>query len=128
MLKIQKRNVIDVLDWDNLVEKTYGKIYNFQQQDGCQSRGTYTLNIGCEVEDDYPDTVPLKINGEEMGVNLKSWLETDSQKHKNKMNWEDWQVSMFWERNFYPNIEVLAYDLHKKGLIEKGEYDIKIDW
>ena len=30
----KKVNMIDVSDFDQLVEDTYGKIYSFQQQDG----------------------------------------------------------------------------------------------
>jgi hypothetical protein len=35
---------------------------------------------------------------------------------------------MFWDRNFYPNVQMVANDLHKKGLLEAGEYSIRIDW
>ena len=33
-----------------------------------------------------------------------------------------------WERNFYPNIQAVANDLYKKGLLETGDYWIDIDW
>ena len=33
-----KVTIIDVDGWDNLVVGTYGKVYNFQQQDGCQDQ------------------------------------------------------------------------------------------
>lgn len=36
-------------------------------------------------------------------------------------------INLFWERNFYPDINTLANDLYKKGLIKKGEYLIVID-
>ena len=35
---------------------------------------------------------------------------------------------LFWERNFYPNVNMIANDLHSKGLLESGEYIIVIDW
>ena len=35
---------------------------------------------------------------------------------------------MFWERNFYPHVEMVMNDLHAKGLVEAGEYVIDIDW
>lgn len=35
MLKYKNVRVISVQDWDDLVEKTYGRPYNLQQQDGC---------------------------------------------------------------------------------------------
>ena len=40
MLKSKTKKVVEVRDWDNLVEKTYGKPYCFQQQDGCKERGS----------------------------------------------------------------------------------------
>lgn len=35
---MKTKTVIEVQEWDALVEKTYGRPYKFQQQDGCQSR------------------------------------------------------------------------------------------
>jgi hypothetical protein len=35
---------------------------------------------------------------------------------------------MWWERNFYPVIEMVGNDLHRKGLIKAGEYTIDVDW
>lgn len=55
-------------------------------------------------------------------------VETDPKEHEEKMGWHDWQLNLFWERNFYPDIHVIANDLCKKGLLLAGEYDIKIDW
>ena len=40
----------------------------------------------------------------------------------------DWYVDLFWERNFYPNLNTVINDLYKKGLIEKDDYEINIDW
>ena len=37
--------LIDLGEWDHLVETTYGKPYNFQQQNGCQSRGTHYFKV-----------------------------------------------------------------------------------
>lgn len=43
-LKTKTQKVIEVSDWDNLVQETYGRPYNFQQQYGCQSRGEFLSN------------------------------------------------------------------------------------
>ena len=127
-LEIKTRQQIEVSDWDKLIEDTYGKIYNFQQQDDCQSRGIVTIRIPDESNDEeMHDSIPFEVNGEEMGVKFKVWLETtpeDTRKHFN----QDYQNVLFWKRNFYPDIQTIANDLHAKGLIEKGTYDIKIDW
>ena len=71
--------MIEVQDWDNLVSETYKRPYNFQQQDDCQGRGTFELNIPSEDDNEeyMNDSVPEKVNGEEMGVKFKVWLERD---------------------------------------------------
>lgn len=122
--------MIDVSDWDDLVTSTYGKHYNFQQQNDCRSRGIFDLTIPSEYseDNDMHDSIPEEINGEEMGVKFDVWLNSDLEKHKQNNNWSDWEAELFWERNFYPDIHTLANDLHKKGLIEAGTYSIKIDW
>jgi hypothetical protein len=35
---------------------------------------------------------------------------------------------MWWGRNFYPELSVVVNDLHAKGLLDEGEYEIDIDW
>lgn len=129
-LKITQRNQITLQDWNKLVEETYKRPYNFQQQDGCQERGVYIINISDEFDaskSDFPrDSIPEIINGKERGVSFKAWVEKDPNE-----GFEDISKSsqyLFWRRNFYPNIDVLAHDLYKKGLIPAGEYDIKVDW
>lgn len=130
MLKYTIKKVIEVQDWDRLVEKTYGKPYSFQQQEGCQPRGVISINIpeGNDEEYDYEnDSVPEVINGDQMGVSFKSWLERDPKEWKGKKEDKSF-LDLFWGRNFYPSLQVVANDLHRKGLIEAGEYSINIDW
>ncbi len=78
-LKYKNKKTIDVSDWDDLVIETYGKPYNFQQQRGCQSRGIVNITIPSKYTDDEEmhDSIPEEINGEEMGVKFKVWLERD---------------------------------------------------
>lgn len=141
MIKTSKETVIDVWDWDELVQQTYGRIYVLQQQNGCQPRGRIHITIPSYYEnddgsidydfDDYDnDSIPEVVNGGKMGVSFKSWLNRDP---KQKLNSEDeWErehgLGMFWERNFYPSLQMVANDLYEKGLIEAGEYTINIDW
>ena len=131
-LNIKTVRQIDVSDWDKFVSDHYGKIYNFQQQDGCKPRGVETISVPAEWwseedEDDMPDSIPFKVNGKDWGVKFKVWLETspkDTEKHFER----DHQNGLFWERNFYPNIGAIINDLHSKGLLAEGDYQIKIDW
>lgn len=127
MLPYENKRIVDLSDWDNLVRETYGKPYSFQQQDGCQSRGTVNISIPDGADDYENDTVPEEINGDDMGVSFKAWLE----RHPKEWNGteEDKRfLNMYWERNFYPAIQMIANDLHEKGLIEAGDYVIEIDW
>lgn len=126
MLKSKSKKVVEVQDWDDLVMKTYGKPYAFQQQDGCKSRGICTLQVPSEHVDFENDSIPEKINGSKMGVSFNAWISRDPNKNDN--GWDKWESDLFWERNFYPTTESIVNDLFKKGLLEEGEYVINIDW
>lgn len=127
MLKVKNTKTIEVSDWDNLVIETYGKPYSFQQQDDCQSRGMVYITIPDEnfEEEEMNHFIPEVINGSVMGVKFDVWLARDP-----KTPFEDGRddLDLWWDRNFYPNLQTVANDLHKKGLIEAGEYAIEIDW
>jgi hypothetical protein len=128
MIKVKNVKTIEVFDWDKLVSDTYGKPYSFQQQDGCQSRGIFHLTIPSEYtgDDEMNDEIPEIINGETMGVKFEKWLERDP--NQPVAGRTDYGVGLWWDRNFYPDIHTVANDLHKRGLIEAGEYSIEIDW
>ncbi len=118
MLKIKTRKQISVDDWDQFVSEHYGKIYSFQQQDGCKYRGIETISVPVKYPIDFKK--PQKIDGEEMGVSFETWLKTDPRD-------KDYD-RIFWNRKFYPHVSMIINDLYNKGLLEAGEYDIKIDW
>jgi hypothetical protein len=128
-MKTRDVKVVSVQDWDALVKHTYNKPYSFQQQDDCKSRGTHYLTVPDHAEDYENDTVPETCNHEEMGVSFKAWLARDPEQ---KLNAEDWDspsaVRLWWDRNFYPDVSMIAADLHAKGLLPAGEYMIDIDW
>lgn len=126
-MKIQNVKMIDVHDFDKLVRETYGRDYCFQQQDGCKERQIVDIEVP-EYEEDYEnDTIPEVVNGDEMGVSFKAWLERDPKKPIPGQE-ADYELNLFWERNFYPHYSMVINDLHKKGLIDKGKYKINIDW
>lgn len=149
-MKYKIKKVIEVQDWDALVQQTYGKVYSFQQQDDCKQRGVEEISTGEEYLEDYGnDTIPEVINGQKMGVSFKAWLARDPKTPLNPTKEElkecgyywgkteedekEWKedmnhINMFWERNFYPYANMIANDLCKKGLLEKGDYLINIDW
>jgi hypothetical protein len=130
MIKTRTISIIDVSDWDKLVQTTYNKPYSFQQQEGCQERQLVDITVpDGELEDwDFEnDTIPEVINGDEMGVSFKAWLARDP-KEWNGDEQDRSFIDLFWHRNFYPNVQVLANDLYKRNLIPAGEYSIHIDW
>lgn len=83
----------------------------------------YSTKKVIEYEDKYMNnTIPEVINGSVMGVKFDVWLARDINETVGGY------TELFWDRNFYPNIQAVANDLHKRGLIEAGQYTIKIDW
>lgn len=127
MLKYKSVKTIDVNDWDDLVIETYGKSYCFQQQDGCQGRGNVNLIIPSNPtrDDRMNESIPEEVNGRKMGVKFAVWLAADPDY---PVDMDDFERSLFWDRNFYPELQTIANDLHAKGLIEAGSYSINIDW
>lgn len=128
MLKYTEKKFIEVQDWDNLVVKTYGRPYAFQQQDGCQSRGTFNITIPSPADDFENTTIPEIVNHRERGVSFTAWLERDPNQPVDKTEYGSSFTDLWWYRNFYPDIQMVANDLHSKGLIKAGEYTINIDW
>ncbi len=115
-MEIRSVKMIDSFAWDRLVQDTYGRVYCYQQQNGCRDRGTFELTIPASVEE-----------GTEGSVDFLIWLERDP-KEPIPHQEHDFELEIFWEREFYPDIQSIANDLHSKGLIEADEYIINIDW
>lgn len=118
---------ITLEEWDDLVIESYGKPYSFQQQDGCKAKGKFRLRIPSAADDYANTTIPERINGYRMGVSFAAWLDRHP-KEWNGIEENKHSIDMFWERNFYPNVQMIANDLHEKGLLESGQYVIEIDW
>lgn len=126
MIRVQTKQYIDLSDWDDLVKRTYNRPYSFQQQDGCKERGTFSITIPEECDDEYEnDNIQEVINGREMGVSFSAWLQRDP---SIAVGTKTYHRDIFWNRNFYPNVQMVANDLHAKGLIPAGKYVIDIKW
>lgn len=127
--ELKTKTVIPVAEWDALVSKTYGRIYTFQQQDGCQSRGTVEFSVPAEADDYKRDTVPEEVNGPDLGVSFAAWLaRAPKQKLSDPEAQADYCLELWWGRNFYPELQMVANDLHAKGLLAAGNHTILIDW
>lgn len=130
MLNIKNEKVIDLQDWDELVQETYGRIYDLQQQDGCQERKRIHITIPDVAFDFENDSVPEIVNDPKMGVSFKAWLARDPNQPLDSP--DEWDrkhgLSLWWNRNFYPELQTVANDLHARRLITEGDYVIDIDW
>lgn len=121
--------VIELSEWDELVVKTYGRPYKLQQQDGCRGRGTRRIAVPDKASDYANETVAENVNDEQMGVSFAAWLARDpKQKLSNPEDQADYCLELWWERNFYPDLQMVANDLHAKGLLPAGNHTILIDW
>ena len=128
MIKFKTQKVIEVQDWDDLVQKTYGRPYAFQQQDDCKDRGIEWFTIPIQHPYDYEDaTIPEVVNHQDMGVSFQAWLERDPNKPLENQE-RDYELIFWWKRNFYPSVDMVLNDLHKRGILEAGDYGIDIDW
>ena len=79
--------LIEVQEWNKLVQDTYSKPYNFQQQDGCKDRGVAYFTVPNKNPYDYEnDHITEVVNGNEMGVSFKAWLARDPQQPLNSPN------------------------------------------
>lgn len=147
MIEVKNVKMINSRDWDGLVKKTYGKPYNFQQQGGCKPIGIVEITIPDEsYDEEMNDKIPEIVNNVEMGVKFDVWLKRDpneplnpskeelkdyvfgfSEEEEIEYNHDKFNINLFWQRNFYPDLQTIANDLCKKGLIDAGEYIINID-
>lgn len=132
-MKTRTETVVDVGDWDKLVNETYGRPYSFQQQDGSRERGTFKFTVPYEAlnEPEMNDSIPEIVNHDEMGVKFSSWLSRDPKQtlvDTKESSSDKWSIELWWHRNFYPDIQTVANDLHQNGLLEAGDYTIDINW
>ena len=132
MLEFKTVNFVSVECLDQLICDTYGKPYRFQQQDDCKGRGVVRIEVPVDDPYDYEnDTILEVVNGDEMGVSFKAWLERDPKQILSSPEGERNDlggIELFWYRNFYPYIDMVINDLYNKGEIPEGEYMINIDW
>jgi hypothetical protein len=116
MINYKTVKLIDGDDFNSLVRETYGKPYFLQQQNYCM-RGLVEIAVPPEDLEDF-ENESLENPKEDMGVSFKAWLEKEPEG-------DDYRV--FWERHFYPSLDMVVNDLYEKGLIEEGEYYINLD-
>lgn len=136
--------VISCSDWDKFIVQTYNRPYCFQQQNGCRDRGKFQFSVPVEdynLPDDFSHlsqslaTDTVIIPAIRSSVPLEVWLERDPSLKIKPRSGEletdaflSFITTLFWHREFYPSIYLLANDLYEKGLLPAGDYLIDIDW
>ncbi len=84
--------------------------------------------------EDYEDTdIPFGPGGtvtssnedQPIGVSFAAWLARDPKVWKGSPRY---MKDMYWERHFYPSLDMILNDLHAKWHLPAGEYVIHIDW
>ena len=123
--------MVNVSDFDQLVKDTYGKPYSYQQQDGCKGRGVDNMEVPADVYDYENTSMVERVNGPDEGIDFQTWLDRDPKqplKDEPERDNSEWKIELFWTRNFYPHVSMIINDLHKRGLIEAGDFSIDINW
>jgi len=128
-MKITTEQVIKVEDFNTLVENTYSRPYDLQQQDGCMDRQLLRVTVPEECDDYDNTTVEEPVTSDEMGVSFEAWKNRDpGEKLASSDVYSKWEVELWFRRKFYPELQMLLNDLYKKGLLASGDYTIEIDW
>jgi hypothetical protein len=127
MLDIKQVKMIDESEFSAFVAYNYNRPYSYQQQDGCKERGVEWFTVPDQAYDFENDSIPEVVNGQIKGVSFEAWLNRDPKKELQNESL-DWEIELFWYRNFYPDIQMILNDLHEKGFIEAGDYVLNIDW
>jgi hypothetical protein len=92
-------------------------------------RGTLCITVPDKAHDYVSSTVTEEVNAEDMGVNFAAWLARDpKQKLSDPTAQRDYCLDLWWSRNFYPDLQMVANDLYTKGLIGEGKHTILVDW
>lgn len=130
---MKKVTLIHHDEWDDLVRQTYGKPYWIQQQCGCMANGSLIdLSVPGEPGDYTKESIVEIVNGPEEGVSFKSWLAREPKEplkdEKEGQKDGEFYLDIFWARNFYPDIQTVANDLYERGLLDAGDYIIRIEW
>lgn len=123
--------MIEENDWSELVSKTYSRPYSLLEQREFRERGAYLVRIEKleynEKYDNFPDNIPEVLYGSNTGIKFHLWLARDPNAPIGDKD-DARSKEIFWKESFYPCCSEVANDMCCKGLIEPGEYYIRIDW
>lgn len=121
-LATHPRIVIGESDFSRYVSEHYGRPYNLQQQGDMLGQ-----------ESAVKLTVPDPEDGEWEGMTMPTlvqWQEATPPGDHPEGGYDPnvSRENMRWEREYYPQLEAVANDLHAKGLLDAGEYILFVSW
>lgn len=61
-------------------------------------------------------------------ISNKSFYDPNNESNKKSREVGGLLNTLWWEREFYPDLNELLDDMLSRGLIEEGEYEMEIDW
>ena len=124
MLKSKAVQIVQHYDWDEFVEEVYAKTYKFKKQpDKLFTRMQFITVPLAEVEEYKNTKIPFEPFPLQFGVSFETWKNSTPEETLQHFKF-DWDDDDFWECGFFPHIQMIAHDLHAKGLLEAGEYVI----
>ncbi len=101
-MKMSTVTLIDEGDFSELVRETYGKPYQFQQQEFLSQDSIRFFTVP-EEPDNY-------------GLTLAEWVATPV------------VDEMSFYRDCYPELQMIVNDLHERELLPAGRYALHIWW
>lgn len=108
------------IEFSDLVRKIYGRPYQFQQQGDMMGQDTiYRFSVPATPLGDHWQAVPFQ-----------QWLDADPPTPATDGGFDRDRFSeeLRWDREFYPEVEDVINDLHRRGLIDEGEYAMHVWW
>lgn len=119
ILKGETVQVIWEHDFNKVVQSVYGKPYVFQQQGDMLlgQNGYYPFTV--HSAEKYQQWDATEIDAE-----LTRWLSAEP-----PQNARAFTIQLWWERENYPDIDVILYDLaYRRGLMASGRYALHVWW
>jgi hypothetical protein len=119
-MRIENVKLIGETEFSRLVSETYGRPYQLQQQDNCMGQDEIERvtvpDEGIDIDDD---------------ARFAEWRDADVPDPVGVLHGEtrwDWEVELYWQREYYPPLQELVNDLHERGLLPQGDYVIHASW
>lgn len=119
-MRIEDVKLIWESELSALVTETYGRPYQLQQQGDMLAQESMT-RATVPQEPDFDSDLP----------SLEEWSSRDvDAQPEGESSWSEhaWRRDLWWQRKFYPDLQLVLNDLHARGLLPAGDYVIHTWW